>query len=277
MQEPDDVKKLYNKTHGLTDPGEQKDRHYNWGFDKDKHVFGLGQEKELDGAKKSLMTDNLTNPYPQTKIAGSRLENFRQATTDMLGRSKFRGTMPSGFGVNHVFGKKSQLGDAWNAGRCIHGDGTTITDKSMAPDPDLGRNTCYAQKLKALQPIERDPNKTYGIPSIRSDLQKKERVSVCDVKNYGDEKDAFELLYPHPCAPRGIDDEDFDQLMTKAEIYDILKKEEMAMPEEEYNLIYEIGLKNYPNEESKMSAHSFLCTMRNLKREYMKYRTLVKQ
>ena len=26
----------------------------------------------------------------------------------------------------HTFGKKSQLGDVWNAGRCINGDKTTV-------------------------------------------------------------------------------------------------------------------------------------------------------
>lgn len=235
----------------------------------------MGQEKEQDGAKKSLMTDNLNGPCPQTKIAGKRLEDFRQATSDMLGRSKFRGTLSDKIGPDHTFGKKSTLGDAWNAGRCIHGDASTVTDKSLEPDIDLGRDSHYASKLKNVQPLQRDPNKVYGIPSIRRDLQKKEFVSVCDLNNYGNEKDAFELLYPHPCAPRGLDDEDFDALLTKDEIADILNKNQIEVPQEEYNLIYQIGLKNYPNEEGKMSANAFISTMRNLKREYMKYRTLV--
>ena len=275
LSEPEEAKKLYRKTHGLTDPGEQKDREYQWKFDPKEHVFGLGQEKEIDGAKKSLMTDNLTNPYPQTKIVGKRLEDYRQATEDMLGRSKFRGTLSDKLEPDHTFGKKSQLGDAWNAGRCINGDKTTVTAKSLEPDPDLGRDVHYAQKLKALQPIKRDPNKVYGIPSIRSDLPKKDFVSVCDLNNYGNEKDAFELLYPHPCATRGLDDDDFDQLLSKEEINEIMSKNNIEIPPEEYNLIYQIGLQNYPNEEGKMSANSFLSTMRNLKREYMKYRTLV--
>jgi hypothetical protein len=54
-----------------------------------------------------------------------------------------------------------------------------------------------------------------------------------------------------------------------------MKKYDFEIPEEEYNLIYQVGLKNYPNEEGKMSPKSFISTMRNLKREYQKYRTLV--
>ena len=55
LNEPDDVKTLYYKTHGLTDPGEQSTRFYNWNFDPKKHKFGFFQEKEIDGAKKSLI------------------------------------------------------------------------------------------------------------------------------------------------------------------------------------------------------------------------------
>lgn len=85
----------------------------------------------------------------------------------------------------------------------------------------------------------------------------------------------YELLYPHPCATRGIDDEDFDHLYTKEEIDALLKKYDYAFPPEEFNLIFQVGLKNYPNEEEKISANAFLATMRNLKREFMKYRTLI--
>ena len=51
LKEPDDVKKLYYKTHGLTDPGEQSKRFYKWNFDPNNHKFGYFQDKEVDGAK----------------------------------------------------------------------------------------------------------------------------------------------------------------------------------------------------------------------------------
>ena len=276
LEEPDNVKKLYYKTHGLTDPGEQSTRFYKWNFDPKNHKFGYFQEKEIDGAKKSLMTDNLFNPYPQTKIVGKRLEDFRQATEDMLGKSKYHGTLnPKFHDENHTFGKECKLGDEWNAGRCIHGDENTVTKKSVQPDVDLGRDVKYAAKLKNLQPIERDFNKTYGVPSIRRDLPLKKIKSVCDIKNYGDEPDAYDLLYPHPEAIRGVSDDDFDKLYTKEEIFNLMKKYDFIIPEDEYNLMFEVGLKNYPNSEGKMSAKSFISTMRNLKREYQKYRVIV--
>ena len=276
LTEPDDVKKLYYKTHGLTEPGEQSTRYYKWNFDPKKHKFGRFQGKEYDGAKKSLMCDTLYAPYPQTKLVGKRLEDYRQATKDLLGKSKYYGTLTPKFqDENQIFGKKSKLGDAWNAGRCIHGDESTVTPKSVEADEDLGRDFRYSYKLKTLRPVERDINKTYGVPSIRRDLPVKKIKSVSDMKNYGDEPDAYDLLYPHPEAIRGVYDEDFEKLLTKEEIYGLMKKYDFIIPEDEYNLMFEVALKNYPNPEGKISAKSFVSTTRNLKREYHKYRVII--
>lgn len=54
-----------------------------------------------------------------------------------------------------------------------------------------------------------------------------------------------------------------------------MKKYDFIIPEDEYNLMFEVGLKNYPNKEGKMSPKSFVSTMRNLKREYQKYRVII--
>ena len=98
--------------------------------------------------------------------------------------------------------------------------------------------------------------------------------SVTDIKNYGDEPDAYDLLYPHPEAIRGVYDEDFEKLLTKEDIYKQMKNYDLHIPEKEYDIMFEITLKNYPNDENKISPKSFLSTIRNLKGEYQKYRNL---
>ena len=186
LKEPDDVKKLYYKTHGLTDPGNNQ-RFYKWDFDPKVHKFGYFQKQEMDGVKKSLMADNLYNPYPQTRLVGKRLEDYRQATNDLLGKSKFFRTLNPKFYENHTFGKKCQLGDEWNAGRCIHGDESTVTPNSVSADVDLGKDYHNASKIKNSKPSERDLNRTYGIPSIRKDLLgQNKRISMVarDNKTY---------------------------------------------------------------------------------------------
>jgi len=275
LKESDEVKKLYYKTHGVTDPGEQSQRGFKFNVDPNTHKFGYFQEKELDGVKKSLGTDYLYNPYPQTQIVDKRLEDFRQATDDHLAKSKFYGTLDKKYYNNDIpFGKPSSFQD-WNAGKCIHGDETSRNKQNMKEDIDLGKDVHNSYKLKNKQPSERDVNRVYGVPTIRDDLPVKQLKSVTDIKNYGDEPDAYELLYPHPENIAGVDDEDFEELMTKDEIYELIQNYNFDIPKEEFNLIYQVGLKNYPNNEEKMSPKSFISTMRNLKREYQKYRNIV--
>ena len=57
LKEDDNTKKLYYKTHGVTDPGEQSNRGFKFNFDPNDHKFGYYQEKEIDGVKKSLRND----------------------------------------------------------------------------------------------------------------------------------------------------------------------------------------------------------------------------
>ena len=273
--EPEEVKNLYYKSHGTTDPGKQNTRYYKWNFDPKTHLFGYSQKSEIDGAKNSLRTDNLLNPYPQTILMNKRSEDFRAFNNPLLGKGKFFGSLsPKFYDENHIFGKGSKLGDQWNAGRLIHGDESTANSEAIKPDEDLGRNWRYGSKLKSLRPTQTDLNRIYGIPSIRKDLPKRIVKSVTDVKNYGDEPDAYDLLYPHPEAVRGVYDEDFEKLFGKEEIYNIMKKYDFIIPEKEYDIMFEIALKNYPNNEGKISPKAFISTMRNLKREYQKYRIL---
>ena len=50
-EEDEKTRKMYQKTHGLTIPGEQKKRDYNWPFETNNHVFGKGYPLEKDGCK----------------------------------------------------------------------------------------------------------------------------------------------------------------------------------------------------------------------------------
>lgn len=119
LEEPKSVKDLYNKTHGLTDPGQQKDRHYKWNVDKNNFVFGKSQPLEVDGTKNSLRTDMLEAEYPKTKIVSKRLEDFKKATSDVVGKSKFKGTMNPNIDEDHTFGAKTIIGENWNVGKYL--------------------------------------------------------------------------------------------------------------------------------------------------------------
>ena len=179
--EDEKTKKMYNFSHGLTDPGEQKERNYNWPINKDTHVFGKGQFIEKDGAKKSLMPDILVNNYPATKVGDKRLEDFRQATADMLGRSKFKGTLNSNIPNDYTFGVKSLKEGNWNVGKCLNGDPNSISEKMLEPDVDLGKTFLLRSKNEKLHPKGFDTTRSFGVPSVRNDLPEKSRRSVTDL------------------------------------------------------------------------------------------------
>ena len=173
----------YQKTHGLTNPGEQKLRNYNWPVDKNTHVFGIGETVERDGTKKSLRPDLQENECPITKIGDKRLEDFRQATNDMLGKGKFRGTLGSNIKPDYTFGVKSLKENNWNVGKCIFGDPELLTEKMVSTDSDLGKSFSYRSKNEKLHPSNKEYNRLFGVPSVRTDLkQPKEMRSVCDLK-----------------------------------------------------------------------------------------------
>jgi hypothetical protein len=170
---------MYKTSHGFSDPGEQKDRNYKWIIDKTQHSFGKEIEKEYDGAKKSLMNDKLNSDFPKTKIVPKRLEDFRQATEEGLGKTKYKGTFNQNICEDFIFGiptiKDSE--NHWNLGKCIHGD----SNRNIEPDQDLGRSVLHKSRLSARQPREYDPNKIFGTPSIRQDLPKNKNISFNDL------------------------------------------------------------------------------------------------
>jgi len=120
--------------------------------------------------------------YPKTKIVDKRLEDFRQATDEMIGKGKFKGAIRPDLDEDFVFGMKSIKNDnMWNMGKCLHGDPSLTRSLNLEPDIDLGRSVIFRSKLQAIQPKEYDPNRIFGVPSIRYDLKKKNKTSVNDM------------------------------------------------------------------------------------------------
>ena len=52
-------------------------------------------------------------------------------------------------------------------------------------------------------------------------------------------------------------------------------KREYTFSDSEFNILFQLTLRNYPNNEEKVSYKAFIDVMRNLKKEFMKYRTLI--
>jgi hypothetical protein len=182
IENSEEQKKNYEITHGNCEPGHQKDRGYKWyDINKQSHAFGKPQKREYNGAKNCLITDFADAQYPKTILVEKRLEDFRQATDDLIGKSKFRGSINPDIEDDHVFGKPSiHLNDMWNIGKCIYGD--MNNPSILEEDKDLGRSISHKSKLSSIRPKEYVPDKIFGLPSIRYDLTKKKNNSIQDMR-----------------------------------------------------------------------------------------------
>ena len=208
--EPPEVAAMYLKTHGTFEPGQQKDRNYNWPVDKKNHRFGYMEEREMDGAAKCVKPERFGESFPNTKIVKKTVEDYIEVSKDELGKHKNLGQQSD---PNQVFGAMRKK-EEWNAAMCIYGVPETRTE--IDPEIDLGRCT----KLNCTNAVRRpgDIDRAFGVPTIRNDIPKKERKSVADSQNYGDEPDAVELLFPKSYPEFGITEEDFNQPRSKEEI-----------------------------------------------------------
>jgi hypothetical protein len=65
--------------------------------------------------------------------------------------------------------------DIWNAAKCIHGE---PSEKELQPDNDLGRSTKVGCRNVVRKP--EDHTRSFGTPTIRTDIPFKERRSVAD-------------------------------------------------------------------------------------------------
>jgi hypothetical protein len=195
------------------DPAYQKDRAYNWNVDKGKHRFGYAEQKVLNGAAHSLHPERKQGAFPKTVIVKKTVEDFKQVAHDILGKPKNLGQGAPPISPDQAFGVSTVGNDAWNAAKCIHGE---PSEREVEPDHDLGRSTKPGCRNELRE--GEDINRVFGTPTIRLDIPYKEKRSVADHQNYGDEADAVDLLFPTTFTELGVSDYDFEALRSREEI-----------------------------------------------------------
>lgn len=121
----------------------------------------------------------------------------------MLGTVKNLGQGQAPRNKDFTYGISNNVKD-WNAAKCLMGEPTI---DELIPDKDLGRS----MKLNCTNQIRRpqDANRSFGCPSIRTDIPFKVWRSVADYNNYGDEPEAVDLLFPSTATELGITEADF--------------------------------------------------------------------
>jgi hypothetical protein len=130
----------------------------------------------------SIHKERFENSFPKTVIVKKTVEDVKAVTSDMLGQSKNLGQGRPPLPSEHAYGVKNIVGsDIWNAAKCIHGE---PTEKEVQPDKDLGRCTKAGSMNQVRRP--EDQNRSFGTPTIRTDIPYKENRSIADyeVRSY---------------------------------------------------------------------------------------------
>lgn len=91
------------------------------------------------------------------------------------------------FGIPNI----TAVGNNWNAAKCISGE---PTEKELRHDKDLGISVKPNCSNTVRKP--EDVHRSFGCPSIRTDIPLKAKKSVADYQNYCDEPEAVDLLFP---------------------------------------------------------------------------------
>ncbi len=243
----DEAHKLYVQTHKSYNPGEQMKR-YKEGIPMDptEHRFGKFENKELDGVKKSLhpsVTDKQSGFNNEPAIVNKIQQEYLQFHRDPLGKSRHHvltnNDLPERvLDPNHVFGTQSKP-DPWGASECIKGN---YTAEQQQPDADLGK-TVHTFRT-TVPPTE--PDRTFGCPTIRYDIKAPRNRSISDNNNYGNEPNAHATMYPSKYSR--VTEDDFDTLVPRQNIKDVIMSSGCLDSEEEFDHIYDYALTEFAHE-----------------------------
>ncbi|NXP14350.1 EFHB protein, partial [Thinocorus orbignyianus] len=88
-----------------------------------------------------------------------------------------------------------------------------------------------------------------GVPTIRSDIPAPRIRRISDRTNYGDEGDAYSLLFPSVFSQKGVYERDFFKTRPKEEIAQILRNIGVNIPDERFEEIWKEACLKHQNEE----------------------------
>ncbi|XP_047926190.2 EF-hand domain-containing family member B isoform X1 [Anser cygnoides] len=88
-----------------------------------------------------------------------------------------------------------------------------------------------------------------GIPTIRSDIPAPRIRRISDRTNYGDEANAYALLFPSVFSQKGVYEKDFFKTRPKAEVAQILRNIGMNISDERFEEIWKQACMKQQNEE----------------------------
>eukprot|EP00899_Mesostigma_viride_P021848 jgi/Mesvir1/29665/Mv21506-RA.1 len=247
----------YVKTHGDYAPGEQRSRGYDWPVDPANTVFGAKTSKDPRENVDTILKPGVDASNYSAKIVTQQMENMRLLQSEELGKPKKLLCHPDE-DKDRVFGATSRDME-WHVPQLIRG---AYSEAEQQPDPDLGKSVRPGFRNESP-----DPNRVFGVPTIRLDLPGKQNKSIADSQNYGNEPDARMLLYPNHGSALGVVDEDYLKPRSRDEMKDFFASAGIPVEDDLFEYCYstacEIDKGRYPSKEEPMCCiHAFRYVLR---------------
>lgn len=104
--------------------------------------------------------------------------------------------------------------------------------EDQLPDADLGRSLREGFRNWPT------PGRTFGVPSVRTDLPQPQHLSVSNTQNFGNEPNAFSLLSPCSTADRGVNETHYLQRHGRAAIRTLVTDAQIAMDDAEFEACF---------------------------------------
>lgn len=233
-EDEESTHKLYVASHAAYGPGEQRRRNYNWdatGVDPGSHRFGAVDKDDYREGVKKAIHPGLDQTLEQTpKVASKLYEDHKLAAADRLGQVRQLGTGERGLDPAHTYGVASMRHGPEPGMKELLTGGYSV--KEQEPDADLGKS--LREGWRNIQPEDR----TFGTPSIRTDIAMPKARSVSSTINYGNEPDALQLIRPPRSVAVGVHEEHYIKLRPKAEIQELVAEAAIELSSEEFDKLF---------------------------------------
>jgi hypothetical protein len=106
---------------------------------------------------------------------------------------------------------------------------------------------------------------TLGVPTIRSDLPAPRIKRVGDSKNYGDESDAYGLMYPSIYSSREVFERDFFRSRGPQEVREVFQRVGVEMPDQVFQEVWQEAERRDPRGE--VSIESFRAVLEEVQEQ----------
>ncbi len=230
--------KMYVRTHAAYDPGEQRRRGYDWqrtGVNPITHAFGaVDKDNYQQGVRKALQPAlDQTLPQP-SKVSNKIYEDYKASATDYLGKTKKLGTGDrTQLAPDHAYGMPSlRYGPEPGVDQLLQG---SFTPEEQNPDADLGKSLREGWRNVAPE------GRTFGVPSIRTDIPQPKVRSCANTTNFGNEPDAFQLLRPPHSVERGVHEEHYMALRGRPEVKELVVEAGIELSDEDFDKVFSMA------------------------------------